>query len=120
MAAPFALVGIDHIVLRAADPAALERFYIDVLEKYIVGAEVGKVDWQASWQPQSVTDEDGRRTIVASANQLLVPFHFARLGIEARDSTGVAFFVSQDIDFSIACCGRGNVAREDVTGPNNV
>jgi len=31
VAAPFALVGIDHIVLRAADPAALERFYIDVL-----------------------------------------------------------------------------------------
>ena len=31
MAAPFKIVGIDHIVLRAADPAALERFYLDVL-----------------------------------------------------------------------------------------
>jgi glyoxylase I family protein len=31
MAAPFAILGIDHIVLRAADPAALERFYMDVL-----------------------------------------------------------------------------------------
>ena len=31
MAAPFAILGIDHIVLRAADPAALERFYLDVL-----------------------------------------------------------------------------------------
>ena len=31
MTAPFTLVGIDHIVIRAADPAALERFYIDVL-----------------------------------------------------------------------------------------
>ena len=31
MAAPFNIVAIDHIVLRAADPAALERFYLDVL-----------------------------------------------------------------------------------------
>src|SRR5438309_11071783 len=31
MAAPFVILGIDHIVLRAADPAALERFYMDVL-----------------------------------------------------------------------------------------
>ena len=31
MPAPFNIVGIDHIVLRAVDPAALERFYLDVL-----------------------------------------------------------------------------------------
>ena len=31
MTAPFSILGIDHIVLRAADPAALKRFYIDVL-----------------------------------------------------------------------------------------
>jgi len=31
MAAPFTILGIDHVVLRAADPAALERFYMDVL-----------------------------------------------------------------------------------------
>jgi glyoxylase I family protein len=31
MAAPLKIVGIDHVVLRAADPAALERFYLDVL-----------------------------------------------------------------------------------------
>jgi len=31
MSAPFAILGIDHIVLRAADPAALERFYLEVL-----------------------------------------------------------------------------------------
>jgi catechol 2,3-dioxygenase-like lactoylglutathione lyase family enzyme len=31
MAAPFKILGIDHVVLRAADPAALERFYFDVL-----------------------------------------------------------------------------------------
>jgi hypothetical protein len=28
MAAPFQIIGIDHVVLRAADPAALERFYL--------------------------------------------------------------------------------------------
>jgi glyoxylase I family protein len=31
MPTPFSILGIDHIVLRAADPAALERFYLDVL-----------------------------------------------------------------------------------------
>jgi catechol-2,3-dioxygenase len=31
MTAPFSILGIDHIVLRAADPAGLEHFYIDVL-----------------------------------------------------------------------------------------
>jgi glyoxylase I family protein len=31
MPAPFAILGIDHVVLRAADPAALERFYIEAL-----------------------------------------------------------------------------------------
>jgi glyoxylase I family protein len=31
MSAPFRILGIDHVVLRAADPAALERFYVDVL-----------------------------------------------------------------------------------------
>ena len=31
MRAPFNIVGIDHVVLRAANPAALERFYLDVL-----------------------------------------------------------------------------------------
>lgn len=31
MSLPFNIVGIDHIVLCAADPATLERFYLDVL-----------------------------------------------------------------------------------------
>jgi glyoxylase I family protein len=31
MSTPFAILGIDHVVLRAADPAGLERFYVDVL-----------------------------------------------------------------------------------------
>jgi hypothetical protein len=30
MAVPFTVVGIDHVVLRAADPKALERFYLDI------------------------------------------------------------------------------------------
>lgn len=28
---PFRLIGLDHVVLRARDPAALERFYVEVL-----------------------------------------------------------------------------------------
>jgi catechol 2,3-dioxygenase-like lactoylglutathione lyase family enzyme len=31
MSTPFAILGIDHVVLRATDPAALERFYTEVL-----------------------------------------------------------------------------------------
>ena len=31
MPAPFTIIGIDHVVLRASDPEALERFYMEVL-----------------------------------------------------------------------------------------
>ena len=31
MPAPFTIIGLDHVVLRAADPAALEKFYVEVL-----------------------------------------------------------------------------------------
>jgi catechol-2,3-dioxygenase len=31
MSVPFSILGIDHVVLRATDPAGLERFYLDVL-----------------------------------------------------------------------------------------
>jgi hypothetical protein len=31
MAVPFTVVGIDHVVPRAADPKVLERFYLDAL-----------------------------------------------------------------------------------------
>jgi glyoxylase I family protein len=31
MPAPFTIIGLDHVVLRASDPAALEKFYIDVI-----------------------------------------------------------------------------------------
>jgi glyoxylase I family protein len=31
MQAPFNIVGIDHVVLRVANPAALERFYLNAL-----------------------------------------------------------------------------------------
>jgi glyoxylase I family protein len=31
MAAPFQILGIDHVVLRAVDPAGLERFYVEVI-----------------------------------------------------------------------------------------
>jgi glyoxylase I family protein len=31
MSVPFNILGIDHVLLRAADPAALETFYVGVL-----------------------------------------------------------------------------------------
>jgi glyoxylase I family protein len=31
MSPPFEVLGLDHVVLRARDPAALEKFYIEVL-----------------------------------------------------------------------------------------
>jgi catechol 2,3-dioxygenase-like lactoylglutathione lyase family enzyme len=31
MAVPFTILGIDHVVLRAVDPAGLERFYTEAL-----------------------------------------------------------------------------------------
>jgi len=34
------------------------RFYLDVLERYMRGEEVGKVDWDGSWYLKSVTAEE--------------------------------------------------------------
>src|SRR3954471_18378916 len=34
------------------------RFYLEVLERYLRGEQVGKVDWQAAWQTTSVTPEE--------------------------------------------------------------
>jgi hypothetical protein len=34
------------------------RFYLAVLERYMRGEAVGKVDWQASWYLKTVTDEE--------------------------------------------------------------
>jgi hypothetical protein len=34
------------------------RFYIEVLERYMRGEEVGKVDWDGSWHVRSVTPEE--------------------------------------------------------------
>jgi len=34
------------------------RFYLDVLERYMRGEEVGKVDWEGSWYLKSVTAEE--------------------------------------------------------------
>lgn len=31
MSAPYQIIGIDHVVLRAADPARLEKFYLEVI-----------------------------------------------------------------------------------------
>ena len=34
------------------------RFFIDVLERYIKGEKLGKVDWQGSWYLKTVTPEE--------------------------------------------------------------
>ena len=34
------------------------RFYLDVLERYMRGEKVGKIDWQDSWQLKTVTPEE--------------------------------------------------------------
>jgi hypothetical protein len=34
------------------------RFYIAVLERYLRGEEVGKIDWQGSWWLKSVTESE--------------------------------------------------------------
>jgi glyoxylase I family protein len=47
MPAPFNIIGIDHIVLRAVDPAALERFYLNVLGLSFEKREVGLTQLRA-------------------------------------------------------------------------
>jgi hypothetical protein len=52
------------------------RFYLEVLERYLRGEEVGKVDWQAAWLTTSVTPEEWD-----ALNQRLRDAHQSVLGV---------------------------------------
>jgi glyoxylase I family protein len=56
------LLGIDHVVLRARDPTALERFYVDVLGCTIERRQdnVGLVQLRAGAQLIDLVDVAGR------------------------------------------------------------
>ena len=56
------LLGIDHVVLRVADPAAMERFYIEVLGCTVERRqdEIGLVQLRAGAQLIDLVDLAGR------------------------------------------------------------
>jgi hypothetical protein len=39
------------------------RFYIEVLERYLRGDEVGEVDWDSSWRVQAVSAEEWEKLV---------------------------------------------------------
>jgi hypothetical protein len=49
---------VSHKCASIAGQVEHVRFYLEVLEKYMRGEAVGKVDWQASWYLKTVTDSD--------------------------------------------------------------
>ncbi|MBC8077363.1 MAG: DinB family protein [Chloroflexales bacterium] len=49
---------VSHTCASIAAQVEHVRFYIDVLGSYIRNEAVGKVDWQASWQRQTVSAEE--------------------------------------------------------------
>ncbi|MGH2532164.1 MAG: hypothetical protein ACRDJW_07620 [Thermomicrobiales bacterium] len=54
------------------------RFYIDVMERYMRGEEVGEVDWDASWQIAAVDDvewESLKRRLDAAYESVLATMH---------------------------------------------
>jgi hypothetical protein len=52
------------------------RFYLEVLERYLRGEQVGKVDWQAAWQTTTVTSEEWE-----ASKQRLRDAHQSVLGV---------------------------------------
>jgi glyoxylase I family protein len=56
------LLGIDHVVIRARDPALMERFYVDVLGCVAERRqdEIGLVQLRAGAQLIDLVDVDGR------------------------------------------------------------
>jgi hypothetical protein len=49
---------VSHKCASIAGQVEHVRFYLEVLEKYMRGEAVGKVDWQASWYLKIVTDNE--------------------------------------------------------------
>ncbi|MDF1845601.1 MAG: VOC family protein [Parvibaculaceae bacterium] len=89
-ARPFSLKGLDHIVLRTPDPAALIGFYVDVLGA-IVEREIAQFQLTQLRAGQSLIDVIGVEAPLAAAHERNVD-HFC-LRIDPWDETAMATYL---------------------------
>ncbi|MCC6887391.1 MAG: VOC family protein [Hyphomicrobiales bacterium] len=87
MPAPFTIVGLDHVVLRARDPAALERFYIEVLGCRLELRQGTLAQLRAG---QALIDIVPESEAVASAHKAQANLDHLCLRIEPFDAAAIA------------------------------
>ncbi|HYE48153.1 MAG TPA: VOC family protein [Azospirillaceae bacterium] len=98
MSTPFTLRGLDHVVIRARDIAALERFYVEVLgctvEKRQLEGRLVQLRAGASlidlWDATGEAPPEGRNMdhlclAVAPFDPAAIAAHLARFGIDAGE-----------------------------------
>lgn len=86
MPAPFVIRGLDHIVLRAHDPQALERFYIDVLGCQLEKRQGTLTQLRAG---QALIDIVPEQEAVASAVRATANLDHLCLRIDPFDATAI-------------------------------
>jgi glyoxylase I family protein len=113
MAAPFRIVGIDHVVLRAADPAGLERFYLDVLGLSFEKRQGELAQLRAGCALVNIVPADGSgpaggRTGGANLDHLC-------LRIEPFDAAAIAEYLARE---GVACGAEASRYGAEGQGPS--
>jgi glyoxylase I family protein len=115
MAAPFQIIGIDHVVLRAADPAALERFYLDVLGLSFEKRQGNLAQLRAGHALIDIVPADGsgpaRRTSGTGGANL---DHLC-LRIEPFDAAAIAEYLAGE---GVTCGAEGSRYGAEGQGPS--
>jgi glyoxylase I family protein len=110
MAVPFTVVGIDHVVLRAADPKALERFYLDALGLRFERREGKLAQLRAGDALIDIEPSDEARTAVGASSTGGVNLDHLCLRVEPFDGAAIAkHLAAQGVacggDFALWCRG---------------
>lgn len=112
MSAPFTIVGLDHIVLRARDPEALERFYIDVLGCTLELRQGKLAQLRAGHALIDIVPDD---EAVASTRMAAANLDHLCLRIEPFDATAIARHLTAH---GVACGDEASRYGAEGRGPS--
>jgi glyoxylase I family protein len=115
MAAPFQIVGIDHVVLRAADPAALEQFYLNVLGLSFEKRQGELAQLRAGSALIDIVPADGPRPARGTSRTSTANLDHLCLRIEPFDAAAITKHLTRE---GIACGAEASRYGAEGQGPS--
>jgi glyoxylase I family protein len=115
MAAPFQIIGIDHVVLRAADPAALERFYLDVLGLSFEKRQGELAQLRAGYALIDIVPADGSGPAGGTSRTGGANLDHLCLRIEPFDAAAIAEHLARE---GVACGAEASRYGAEGQGPS--